>query len=1141
MKRLLILSTVLFFGASAFACQAGFNWEQLPNTLTIHFTSTSTSDHEIVSYVWHFGDGQDGDGQNPNHTYAQSGTYNACLIITDNVGCVSDICHMVMVAAVSGGCQANFGYQQLPGTLTINFNSTSTSEHEIISYLWDFGDNHSADGPNPSHTYSEPGNYTVCLTITDNTGCVDEECNLVVVQPITPGNCEAGFNWEQLPNTLTIHFANTSTSEHDIISYMWNFGDGHNGDGQNPNHTYTQSGTYTVCLTITDNTGCTDSVCHQVTVAPVSSGGCQSDFGYQQLGGTLTINFTSTSTSEHEIISYLWNFGDGHTGDGPNPSHTYSEPGNYTVCLTITDNTGCVDEECNLVVVQPITPGDCEAGFTWEQSPNTLTINFTSTSTSDHDITSYFWNFGDNHTGDGQNPHHTYAQPGTYTVCLTITDNTGCSSTVCHEVVVEQIAPGNCMADFNWEQLNNTLTEHFHSLSTSEHDITSYLWDFGDGHTGDGQNPYHTYDQAGTYTVCLTITDNTGCTSTTCHEVVVNPITPGNCEAGFNWEQSPNTLTINFNSTSTSEHDIISYMWDFGDGHNGDGQNPHHTYGEPGTYTVCLTITDNTGCTSTVCHEVVVEQITPGDCQAEFNWEQLTNTLTEHFHSLSTTQHDITSYLWDFGDGHTGDGAFPYHTYDSAGVYTVCLTITDNSGCVSTICHEVVVNPFTPGNCQAGFNWEQYSGIYTVHFTNTSTSEHEIISYLWNFGDGHTGDGQNPNHIYAMPGTYTVCLTIADNTGCTSTFCQDIVVQQVPPGDCHAEFNWEQSNNSLTEYFHSLSTTQHDITSYLWDFGDGHMGDGANPHHTYEQPGTYTVCLTITDNSGCTSTTCHEVVVEAIPNNCEANFTWEQTDSLTVHFNSTSTSNHDIISYAWTFGDGGTASTMDPYHTYDQPGVYTVCLIITDNAGCSSDVCHEIAITSPISMGANYEVTLGENNNVFIFHNHSIGMTEHTTWLWNFGDGHTSNDANPHHVYTTPGIYTVCLTMTNTETGQVSTHCEDIMYGMQVSEYGPGMGINHTVASSTHANAFTTPLVDFRYSNPVKDELYLHFSLSDDAQVGMELYDLSGRRVIRIDQVMESQGVHDQTIPTATLIPGLYALHLMVGHERIVRTVLITQ
>src|SRR6187402_2059708 len=115
MKRLLLLLCVSFLlGAKAFACQAAFEWEQIPGTLTIHFINHSTSEHDIISYQWNFGDGHNGDGQNPNHTYSAPGTYNVCLIITDNVGCVSDVCHQVTVAPLGSGCEAAFTWEQIP-------------------------------------------------------------------------------------------------------------------------------------------------------------------------------------------------------------------------------------------------------------------------------------------------------------------------------------------------------------------------------------------------------------------------------------------------------------------------------------------------------------------------------------------------------------------------------------------------------------------------------------------------------------------------------------------------------------------------------------------------------------------------------------------------------------------------------------------------------------------------------------------------------------------------------------------------------------------------------------------------------------------------------------------------------------------
>ena len=98
----------------------------------------------------------------------------------------------------------------------------------------------------------------------------------------------------------------------------------------------------------------------------------------------MIIHFTDQSTSDGEIVTWHWIFGDGHEGDGPNPSHTYEEPGVYVVCLVIHDDNGCVSDVCHEVVVEAPPMGECHAQFTWEQpDPELLIIHFTDQSTSD--------------------------------------------------------------------------------------------------------------------------------------------------------------------------------------------------------------------------------------------------------------------------------------------------------------------------------------------------------------------------------------------------------------------------------------------------------------------------------------------------------------------------------------------------------------------------------------------------------------------------------------------------------------------------------------------------------------------------------------------------------------------------------------
>jgi immune inhibitor A len=122
--------------------------------------------------------------------------------------------------------------------------------------------------------------------------------------------------------------------------------------------------------------------------------------------------------------------------------------------------------------------------------------------------------------------------------------------------------------------------------------------------------------------------------------------------------------------------------------------------------------------------------------------------------------------------------------------------------------------------CHAQFEWE-VDGL-VVHFINQSTSDGEITSYQWNFGDGHIGDGQNPNHTYEEPGEYLVCLIIHDNQGCVSDVCHEVVIEEVQ-GECNAQF--EFTIEGLEVHFINQSTSDGEIVSYHWKLSEEHLGD----------------------------------------------------------------------------------------------------------------------------------------------------------------------------------------------------------------------------------------------------------------------------------------------------------------------------
>jgi PKD repeat protein len=217
----------------------------------------------------------------------------------------------------------------------------------------------------------------------------------------------------------------------------------------------------------------------------------------------LDCNFTDTSTdNDGTVVTWLWDFGDGNGSSAQNPSHTYAINGDYTVSLTVTDDDGDSDNTSTLVsVIANVAP---TAGFT--DSCNHLDCNFTDTSSdSDGTVVTWLWDFGDGNGSNAQNPSHTYAINGDYTVSLTVTDDDGDSdSTNTLVSVTANVAPTAGFTD-GCDHLDCNFTD---TSSDSDGTVVTWLWDFGDGNGSNAQNPSHTYATSGDYTVSLTVTDD---------------------------------------------------------------------------------------------------------------------------------------------------------------------------------------------------------------------------------------------------------------------------------------------------------------------------------------------------------------------------------------------------------------------------------------------------------------------------------------------------------------------------------------------------------------------------------------------------------------------------------------------------------
>ncbi len=290
---------------------------------------------------------------------------------------------------------------------------------------------------------------------------------------------------------------------------------------------------------------------------------------------------------------------------------------------------------------------------------------------------SYEWNFGDGSPSSSQeNPTHTYAQPGSYTVTLTATNTLGSDVTT---GTVEILLPPQ--ASFTHAAVV-AVGQPVSFNNTSAGDQLTFTWAFGDGDVSNETNPSHTYSSSGAYTVTLTAVSPVGSDS---FSSVVNVLQGPT--ASFT-SSSPDALGEVTTFTNTSSGNSLSFAWDFGDGSPiSSTENPTHTYALPGSYVVTLTATNpihNDTFTATV-----IILLPP---QASFSSNQPVQ-LGQTMVFTNTSTGDDLSFSWDFGDGSTAvTTTNPVHLYTTAGTYTVTLTVTSPVG-ASSFSQQVMVTP----------------------------------------------------------------------------------------------------------------------------------------------------------------------------------------------------------------------------------------------------------------------------------------------------------------------------------------------------------------------------------------------------------------------------------------------------------------
>jgi len=672
---------------------------------------------------------------------------------------------------------------------------------------------------------------------------VSAKCDSLVIKKTNTGSCKS-------PSAVL-----TAPTSCGISGYQWS-GPCISGPTTGQSITVTCDGVYQVILTSAAG-GCSDTLTDTVHLA--TSGGLNAGFIYAGSCGTMT--FTDTSNISGAAYNWLFPGGSPSSSTSQNSGNVIYGPGTYTATLIVTDSSGCAD---TVTQVFTVTSAPMIANFNSSPVCIGAVTNFNDLSSGPP--SSWNWNFGNGNTSVQQNPSTTYSATGTYTVTLIAAAGACGSDTVSIPVTVNPLPVAsfsNTTVCFN----NPTL---FNDQSIGNVSVTQWNWNFGDGSTSTQQNPTHTYAAVGTYTATLVVVNNFGCIDSIPVVTVVDPLPQPN------FKSIPVCLgaATCFSDLSTiSAGTITGWSWNFGDGSTANVQNPCHTYGAAGTFTVTLTATSGSNCQNAVALSVTVNPLPTANFTSNSPCLGAATNLTNG--SISIPGDPITSWNWTMTGGIPA-AASTQNTatqYSAGGAHNVTLVVTTTSGCIDTLVQQIIV--YIPPVAALSGAGAGCAPMCVNNFQDSSNAVNgNITGWAWNFPGGKpsSSTSQNPGTVcYNTPGTYAVNLIVVNSYGCADTVTSPAQVNAYP--GTIADFSVAPDKAPATDptfNFHELWSPNPGVTSWIWDFGDGSMDNtNTDPAHSYSASATsndfyqYTVTLYVQNQYGCWDTA--KKTVEVIP------------------------------------------------------------------------------------------------------------------------------------------------------------------------------------------------------------------------------------------------------------------------------------
>jgi PKD repeat protein len=1002
-------------------------------------SASSDPDGDEISYKWSV-EGRDvGEGRRIVHRFPEPGRFTVQLSVRDNSGFPADTKRLAQTVRINSAPVAAFDAPTAaaPGE-PLQFDGTRSGDVDgrIVQYLWDFGDGGKAAGGTIRHAYALAGRYRVVLRVRDDSQspCNSGEKTATISVNSSPIPRIQVKRTAAVDEELRLDGSGSIDSDGEITRYSWDLGDGGSAEGVSVAHRYRTPGVYRVRLTVSDNAGAKNSA--QETVAPVVINAppvaAAKARSVVAAGEAADFDAAGSFDPDGRIIEYRWDLGDGTEKTGARIRHAYSKPGRYEARLAVRDNSDALNNwteaPFSIRVNSPPVP---DAGKDRVVNESAVLFDGGASTDADDAIIDYVWDFGDSRSGRGRQVRHTYALPGAYRVKLAVRDGSGTESAEQSASVMVTVNHPPVADAGRWRVV--AAGEKMVLDASFSHDpdgeIVDYQWTLENGVVRTGKTVECAISVPGTYQALLTVRDDAGAEDEHSVDIVVNAKPAARI---FPVDRSTPGQKITFDGTGSRDPDgeITEASWDFGDGSPvQSGMKTVHAYSNPGRYQVSLSVRDNSQASNS--RDIATATVTVNHAPVPAaDPEQRVCSQTVHFDGSRSMDGDSDPLLfsWNFGDNAAASGARVSHTYERPGAYPVRLIVDDGNGLANSRSEAFIkvcinsppsVKILAPENVCAGETVLLDAG-------RSTDPDDDPLKYEWDFGDGTSGEGVNPVHVYRTGGTYRIRLSVTDNSGlpCNSSLVETIIhVIDAPVAE--AGPNLTVCANRPVLFDGSLSSGgSRPIQGYEWDFGDGQQGGGVKAVHTFAHAGLYTVRLKITVplEGACENVSEDELTLKVLPSPVVSfNFSPIGCTGEAMLFDAGTSSTGDAANsrYVWDFGDSTSGDGIQTAHRYGRPGRYNVRLTLVTDAAQECNTAEWVrSVLINAKPIARAKLSAGRDGLPAVSPFSAVAFDASGSedkdgtirrYTWEFGDGGSAEGVFVRHAYKKSGDYRAML------------------------------------------------------------------------------------------------------------------------------------